>query len=128
MRKATHLAAEAWRQHYGQTATNRSAVTAAKADFRLPGGEVVTLPGWAQRKQTTANGVECVQPEGEELDSLTYASEALKAAPGHAGQRSDALKAMSNLLSDIQEDHSLEMLPVDSPGGGGCRAEKQRCR
>ena len=75
----------------------------------MPGGEVVTLPGWAQRKQTTANGVEycvCVQPEGEELDSLTYASEALKAAPGHAGQRSDALKAMSNLLSDIQEGHS----------------------
>jgi hypothetical protein len=119
MRKAIYLAAEAWRQHYGQTATHRSAATAAKVDFRLSSGEVVTLPEWTQRKQITADGVEyCVyvNPEGEEFDSLTYASEALKAAPGHAGQRSDALKAMSKLLSELQEGHSLETLPAQSSG------------
>ena len=53
MRKAIYLAAEAWRQHYGHTATHRTMTTGAKLDFELPNGEMVTLPGWSERKQVT---------------------------------------------------------------------------
>ena len=48
-----YLAAEAWRQHYSQTATHQSASTATKLDFELPNGEDVTLHGWTTRQHTT---------------------------------------------------------------------------
>ena len=121
MRKAIYLAAEAWRQHYGHTATHRAMTTGAKLDFELPNGEKVTLPGWSERKQVTSDGVEVVvyvSPEGEEFDSLTYASEALKHTKSGAS-RSDALKAMSKLLIDFKEGHCLETQSVEKSGVEG---------
>ena len=121
MRKAIYYAAEAWRVKYGQLATHRSVTTGAKLDFELPNGEMVTLPGWSERKQVTSEGVEVivyVSPEGEEFDSLTYASEALKQTKAGAS-RSDALKAMSKLLIDFKEGHCLETQSVEKSGVEG---------
>jgi hypothetical protein len=118
MRKAIYLAAEAWRQHYGHVATHRSVSASAKLDFKLPTGEVVTLPGWTQRMHVSSEGVRIpiyVNPEGEEFDSLTYAAEALKATK-MGSSRSDALKAMSKLLAEFKEGHSVETLPTEATG------------
>ena len=121
MRKAIYLAAEAWRQHYGHTAPHRTMTTGAKLDFELPNGEMVTLLGWSERKHVTTEGVEVivyVSPDGEEFDSLTYASEALKHTKSGAS-RSDALKAMSKLLIDFKEGHCLETQSVEKSGVEG---------
>ena len=73
MRKAIFLAAEAWRQHYGQLATGRKDNPDAKLDFKLPStGETVTLPGWRTETRQGDNGdyVVYISPEGEAFDSL----------------------------------------------------------
>ena len=73
MRKAIFLAAEAWRQHYGQLATGRKDNPDAKLDFKLPStGETVTLPGWRTETRQGENGdyLIYISPEGEAFDSL----------------------------------------------------------
>ena len=61
MRKAIFLAAEAWRQHYGQLATSpEMGTTSTKIDFELPSGEVVTLPGRSTREKSDADGTHTV--------------------------------------------------------------------
>ena len=56
MRKNIYLAAEGWRQHYGQLATHQSMESSTKLDFELPSGEVVTLPGWSTREKVVQTG------------------------------------------------------------------------
>jgi len=51
----------------------------------------------------------------EEFDSLTYAAEALKATK-MGSSRSDALKAMTKLLAEFKEGHSVETLPTEATG------------
>ena len=83
MRKAIFLAAEAWRQHYGQLATGRKDNPDAKLDFKLPStGETVTLPGWRTETRQGDNGdyLVYISPEGEAFDSLQYAHDAIKQA------------------------------------------------
>ena len=83
MRKAIFLAAEAWRQHYGQLATGRNENPDAKLTFKLPStGQTVTLDGWSTEVQQGEDGDHTVyiSPDGERYNNLHYAYEATKEA------------------------------------------------
>ena len=67
MRKSIFLAAEAWRQHYGQLATGKNDTPVANLDFQLPStGETITLPGWRTevRQGDTGDYTVYINPEG----------------------------------------------------------------
>ena len=94
MRKAIFLAAEAWRQHYGQLATGTKDNPDAKLDFKLPStGETVTLPGWRTevRQGDTGDYTVYISPQGESFDSLQYAHDAIKEASWNSFEKNAAL-------------------------------------
>ena len=116
MRKAIFLAAEAWRLHYGQLATGRKENPDSKLDFKLPStGETVTLPGWSTvaRQGETGDYYVYISPEGEAFDSLEYAYDAIKQASVNTHEKTQAIRAMSRLLADFKEGHSIE--PNEEP-------------
>ena len=119
MRKAIYLAAEAWRQHYGQLATGRSENPDAKLDFKLPStGETITLEGWRTevRQGATDDFTVYISPEGESFDSLQYAHDAIQGMSCNTAEKGNAIQVMRRLLVDFKEGHSLEPteVPVDS--------------
>ena len=118
MRKAIYLAAEAWRQYYGQMATHGDSSTSSRLEFQLPLGEQALPKGWTQRTQSGPNGDSTVfvSPDGVEYDSLSYAQESLRSLPGNAGQQSEALRSMTKLLRNFKEGHSLEPEPLAPTG------------
>ena len=111
MRKPIFLAAEAWRQHYGQLATGRNDNPDAKLDFELPStGETVTLAGWRTEvcQGDTGDYTVYISPEGERFDSLQYAHDAIKEASTNSYEKTAAVRAMRRLLADFQEGHKVE--------------------
>ena len=111
MRKAIFLAAEAWRQHYGQLATGRSENPAAKLDFNLPStGETVTLEGWRTevRQGVTGDYTVYISPDGETFDTLQYAHDAMEDVSRNSAEKTNAIQAMRRLLVEFKEGHSLE--------------------
>ena len=118
MRKAIYLAAEAWRQHYGQLATGRSENPAAKLDFKLPStGETITLEGWRTEVRQGENGdyTVYISPEGETFDSLEYAHDAIQEASCNSMGKNHAIQAMRRLLVEFKEGSSLE--PIEAAVG-----------
>ena len=116
MRKAIFLAAEAWRQHYGQLATGTKDNPDAKLDFELPStGETVTLPGWRTevRQGDSGDYTVYISPQGESFDSLQYAHDAIKEPSWNTSEKNAALRAMRRLLADFQEGHKVE--PTEAP-------------
>ena len=68
MRKSIFLAAEAWRQHYGQLATGSADNPEAKLDFKLPStGETITLEGWQTETRQGEQGDHVVALLGQAL-------------------------------------------------------------
>ena len=51
MRKSIYLAAESWRQHYGQAAAQPCKNSIDKMEFNLPSGELVLLHGWRKESR-----------------------------------------------------------------------------
>ena len=51
MRKAIYLSAQAWRQAYGQLATQDPQENAFALQYQLPGGQAVILDGWREEKR-----------------------------------------------------------------------------
>ena len=104
MRKSIFLAAEAWRQHYGQLATGRADNPEAKLDFKLPStGETITLEGWQTETRQGEHGdhVVYISPDGECFDSLQYAHDAMKEASANSTAKSHAIQVMRRLLSEF---------------------------
>ena len=111
MRKAIFLAAEAWRQHYGQLATGKNENPGASLDFKLPStGETITLPGWRTdiRHGETGDYTVFISPEGEIFDSLRYAIDAAQQVANNSTEKASAIQAMRRLLKEFKEGHSLE--------------------
>ena len=111
MRKAIFLAAEAWRQHYGQLATGRNENPDAKLTFKLPStGQTVTLEGWSTEVQQGEDGDHTVyiSPDGERYNNLHYAYEATKEANCSNAEKTIAIHAMRRLLAEMKEGHSLD--------------------
>ena len=116
MRKAIFLAAEAWRQHYGQLATGTKDNPDTKLDFELPStGETVTMPGWRTevRQGDIGDYTVYISPQGESFDSLQYAHDAIKEASWNSSEKNAALRAMRRLLADFQKGHKIE--PTEAP-------------
>ena len=123
MRKSIFLAAEAWRQHYGQLATGRNDNPEAKLDFKLPSsGNTVTLEGWRTEVRQGESGdyTVYISPDGEEFESLQYACEVTELAQSTSAEKSTALHAVRRLLAEFKEGHSLE--PTDAPPNGVAEA------
>ena len=83
IREGIFLAAEAWRQHYGQLATGRNDNPDAKLDFDLLStGETVTLAGWRTevRQGNIGDYTIYISSQGESFDRLQYAHDAIKDA------------------------------------------------
>jgi len=109
MRKAIFLAAEAWRQHYGQLATGRNDNPDAKLDFKIPStGETVTLEGWSTEVQQGEDGdyTVYISPDGERYDSIQYAHDAIQEAKWNSAEKTTAIHAMRRLLVEFKESHS----------------------
>ena len=70
MRKAIYLAAEAWRQEYGQLATHSSKPDSV-VSFNPPSGESVAMDGWSHERRDGADVY--VGPGGDEYDAMPYA-------------------------------------------------------
>ena len=129
MRKAIFLAAEAWRQHYGQLATGKSENPDAKLDFNLPStGETITLKGWRSEIRQGDNGdyTVYISPEGESFDSLQYAHDSIQEVSCNSLEKTQAIQAMRCLLAENKEGHILEPIdiPVDSVTEAASRGGK----
>ena len=123
MRKSIFLAAEAWRQHYGQLATGRNDNPEAKLDFKLPSsGNIITLEGWRTEVRQGENGdyTIYISPEGEEFENLRYACDVMEQAKCNSADKSTAMHAMRRLLAELKEGHSVE--PTDAPFNGVAEA------
>ena len=129
MRKAIFLAAEAWRQHYGQLATGKNDNPDTKLTFKLPSsGETITLEGWRTetRQGDTGDYSVYISPEGEEYDNIEYAYDAVAKASDNTLGKAQAVRALRRLLADFQEGHSLEPTeePIDSVTAAASKAEQ----
>ena len=105
MKHATWLAAEAWRQAYGQVATQGATATqsTASVQYKLPQGATVTLDGW--REERRGDATVYVGPDGQEGGSVQYAYEAMS-SDKKGGDA--ALRAMSRLVHDFQQGFDEE--------------------
>ena len=88
---AIYLAAEAWRQAYGQIATQRDIDESTSLQTcKLPSGITVVLLGWHEKRRGDADVF--VGPDGEELDSLQLAAEQVeRSKKGRARSESAAV-------------------------------------
>jgi len=107
MRYAIFLAAEAWREHYGQIATESAAAAkfSTSLQYTLPSGQKVTLPGWREEKRRDARVY--VGPDGEECDNLHYAWTAME---NETRGGDAALRAMRRIAGTFKEGHDDESL------------------
>ena len=116
MKKAIYLAAQAWRQAYGQVATQRVEPDQLSLLFKLPSGETLVLEGWHEVKRD--DGRVYISPDGQEFDSLQYAAEAFQLeCRGTQNSQGATLRAMTKLLKELQEGHAHEPLPVSTAAG-----------
>ena len=112
MRRAIFIAAEAWRQYYGQMATGKNENPDAKLDFKIPStGQIVTLPGYTAKVQKGQDGdyTIYVGPNGEQYDNLQYAYEAMKEARCNTAEKTSAIDSLRHLLKDFTESYSARI-------------------
>ena len=116
MKKSIYLAAEAWRQAYGQLATQKSTDVqdAVQLQYTLPTGEVVSLHGW--REEVRGGATVYIGPDGQECDTLLYAWEAVE-LERRGVQQGAALRAMNHLSHKLKEGHAAERPAADSTTG-----------
>ena len=116
MKKSIYLAAEAWRQAYGQLATQKCTDVqgAVQLQYTLPTGEVVSLHGW--REEVRGGATVYIGPDGQECDTLLYAWEAVE-LERRGAQPGAALRAMNHLAHKLKEGHAAERPAADSTTG-----------
>ena len=110
MRKAIYLAAESWRQAYGQVAVQQHTDAVAALQYKLPNGNNIIFEGWSEERD--GDLVVFKSPDGKEFTSLTDAAEYLTRDACHGAGKRDtarpALRAMSRLADDLKLGHAYE--------------------
>ena len=102
-RAAIFLANEAWRQAYGQLATQPPEDEHSRLTYTLTSGDTAVLHGW---REGTRDGQKVYEgPDGREYDSVAFAEEALRQArSGVSGSAAgSAITVLRRLRRELQE-------------------------
>ena len=126
IRKAMWLAGEAWRQAYGQLATQEVGAEPSRLAYTFPSGVTVNLPtGWREFER---DGIKVYEsPDGFEYDSLDLLEEQLKQGSegGHCATAGNAAAVLRRVCTDLQEGAIEDDAPTeDAPGSAGARARR----
>ena len=102
VKKATFLAAQAWRRHYGQMDTAVADASVAPLTYTLPDGGTVMLKGW--RKELRDNAEVCLGPDGQEYNQLEHAAQAFaQEAVGDSSARGQTLRLLTAMARQLKE-------------------------
>ena len=129
MRGAMFLAHEAWRQAYGQLATQPFEDEQSRLAYTLPNGHSVVLHGW---REGTRDGKAVYEgPDGQEYDAVTFLEEATRQARSNGNRAAvgSAATVLRHLCTELQdgcaEDDAAETEVLDAQAPGPTAGARQ---